>query len=134
MAKERWRIVPSEPHYEVSDFGRVRSIDFKVTCIGRGGKLYTRSHRGRMLKPVAQPGTGYFDITVESDRYINGGHAYEPKGELHHNAKLTDDQVRQIRKVYRRYGKAHILLAKKFGISGANAALIGKRKAWPHVV
>jgi len=188
---ESWRIVPSEPHYEVSNLGRVRSLDFQVTCIGKGGNLYTRSHRGRMLKPVLQPGTGYFEITVDSARYVNNrrvprrrsiasmvleafvgsrpskqhqsrhldddpknnkltnlawglhadnmqdkkrnGRVWKPKGELHPNAKLTDDQIRQIRKAYKRYGKAHILLAKQFGISASNARYIGKGIGWSHV-
>lgn len=188
---ERWRVVPSETHYEVSDLGRVRSVDFSITCVGRGGNLYTRLHRGRMLRPVFQPGTGYLDITVQSDRYVNGkrvprrrsvasmvleafvgprpsgrhsrhlddnrqnnrlenlawgtptdnmqdkkrnGRAWKPTGELHPNAKLTDDQVRQIRKAYKRYGKEHIRLAKQFGISARNARHIGEGKGWPHIV
>jgi NUMOD4 motif-containing protein/HNH endonuclease len=187
--REHWRIVPSEPHYEVSDLGCVRSLDFQITCIGRGGNPYTRWHRGRLLKPVLQT-NGYFDVTVQSDRYINSkrvprrrsvasmvleafvgprpdgqhsrhldddrannklqnlawgtptdngqdkkrnGGAWKPKGELHPSAKLTDDQVRQIRRAYKRYGREHILLAKKFGISGMNARRIGKRKGWTHV-
>jgi hypothetical protein len=191
MTNERWRTVPSEPRYEVSDRGRVRSKDFIISSIdSRTGTVYKRMHRGRLLKGALQP-RGYLDITVESKRFINGkrvpllrsiasmvleafvgkrpskrhqarhlddrktnnrlsnlawglpvdnsadrdrnGLGYRPKGELHHKAKLTNDQVRQIRKVYRRYGKEHIKLAKRFGITGENARWIGRGKGWPHV-
>ena len=190
MAKERWRVVPSEPHFEVSDRGRARSLDYTIISKWKGITPYTRKHQGRMLNPIRQS-TGYLDITVDSSQFVNGkrvprhrslasmileafigpptdekylathkddnprnnklknlawgsqtdnmqdkirnGNTYKPKGELHHNAKLTESQVRKIRKAYKRYGKEHIKLAKKFGITGGMARQIGKRKRWTHV-
>jgi len=50
--EEQWKAVPGyEGYYEVSNLGRVRSLDRTVSCI-RAGKLMTRSFKSRILKPV----------------------------------------------------------------------------------
>lgn len=188
---EEWRVVPSEPAYEVSNLGRTRSRLRLSTSRSRHGNPFVRKLKGRVLVPVYQPGTGYYDITVDSGRYVNGkrvprrrsvasmvleafvgprpsprhlarhlndlkwdnrldnlawglpkqnaedkvrnGNAYRPQGELHHHAKLTDDQVRQLRAVYKRYGKEHVALAKEFGINPRTAHGICTGKGWSHV-
>lgn len=54
---EHWLpVVGFEGQYEISDLGRVRSLDRKVPC--RGGS--TRLHRGRVL----QPGNGSYNHQV----------------------------------------------------------------------
>lgn len=56
-----------------------------------------------------------------------------PKGEAHHHAKLTEDQVREIR---RRATDEHVSayrLARDFGVSEATAARVIKRQSWAHV-
>lgn len=61
------------------------------------------------------------------------GRTYKPKGILHPAAKLTEKQVHDLRRVYRRYGREHIALAKRFGITGGTARGICRRKGWAHV-
>jgi hypothetical protein len=54
---EEWRAVPGfEGLYEVSDQGRVRSLDRTIECIGRWGGLVAKRHRGRILKPASGEG------------------------------------------------------------------------------
>jgi len=51
MSVEEWRpVLGWEGLYEVSDFGRVRSLDRKVICINRG-KEVTYTVYGRVLSP-----------------------------------------------------------------------------------
>jgi hypothetical protein len=49
---ETWKAVPGfEGLYEVSDMGRVRSLDRVITQMGRGGKMISLLRRGRVLRP-----------------------------------------------------------------------------------
>lgn len=51
-ATESWREVEGfEGYYEVSDRGRVRSVDREIAQQSRKGRTYTRRLNGRMLKP-----------------------------------------------------------------------------------
>ena len=50
--QEVWKPVPGyEGRYEVSDQGRVRSLDRVVTQISRWGTPYTSNRKGRVLRP-----------------------------------------------------------------------------------
>ena len=77
-APERWLPVPRwEGLYEVSDLGRVRSLDRVVTTRNRWGGIRERRYRGRVLKPGAG-GAGRLhvdlhegDIRTERDRLIH---------------------------------------------------------------
>lgn len=55
-----------------------------------------------------------------------------PKGERHGNAKLTDENVRSIRRL-RAQGIARKAVAQMFGISESNVKAITSHKAWPHI-
>jgi hypothetical protein len=55
-----------------------------------------------------------------------------PKGEQHRNAKLTDDQVREIRQL-RSDGVPRRVIAQLFDISVSNVKRITSRKGWPHI-
>ena len=57
------------------------------------------------------------------------GRAAKPKGTKHPNSKLTDDDIRAIRRSL----KSGVDVAREYGISTANVSLIRSRKAWPHV-
>lgn len=52
---ETWRPLPTQPEYEVSDIGRVRSTD-RVITLSDGRR---RSLKGRILKPRLSPNGGY---------------------------------------------------------------------------
>lgn len=61
---ESWRPVPGfEYQYEVSDCGRVRSLDREINQIGRGGKPYFRIARGRYLRPGRMP-AGHVSVAL----------------------------------------------------------------------
>lgn len=55
-----------------------------------------------------------------------------PRGEGHHNAKLSDDAIRQIRK--RRFMGVYLhVLAKEYGVVIRTITAIVSKRAWPHV-
>jgi len=59
-----------------------------------------------------------------------------PKGQTHHNAKLSDDDVRFIRANYGRGGRggmSQVQLASRFGVSQVLVGLIVRGKAWAHL-
>jgi len=54
------------------------------------------------------------------------------RGETHHKARLTEDDVRAIRAVPRYHGVLRDLAA-EYGVSDANISHIRRRKSWRHV-
>jgi len=54
-------------------------------------------------------------------------------GELHWNAKLSQAQVLEIRKLYDA-GFSHKLIARNFKITPWNVKEIGTRKTWKHLL
>jgi DNA-binding MarR family transcriptional regulator len=55
------------------------------------------------------------------------------KGERHCNHKLTDIQVREIRKLYAQGGISELRLARQFGVTPGNIHAILKRETWAHL-
>ena len=54
LMNELWKAIPGyECRYEVSDQGRVRSLDRDVVCIGKIKGAYTSRKKGRVLRPGA---------------------------------------------------------------------------------
>lgn len=61
---ERWRpVVGHEGAYEVSDLGRVRSLDRYVECNGPLKGTYDRFKKGRVLRPGPMPG-GHLSVAL----------------------------------------------------------------------
>jgi len=60
MAREIWKLIPSQPGYEVSSHGQVRSVDRTVQTV-KG----PRSVRGRVLRP-GKSSNGYFTVACGS--------------------------------------------------------------------
>lgn len=58
MTKELWKPIPSEPGYEASNLGRIRSVDRHVQT-SKGVRVY----RGRVLKPGLSS-NGYFTVVA----------------------------------------------------------------------
>ena len=54
------------------------------------------------------------------------------RGESHPKAKLTSEQVRQIRELYSK-GFATNIIARNFKVSTWNVEEIVKRKTWTHI-
>lgn len=72
---------------------------------------------------------------IAKDRKVKGG-TYGPgdyeRGERHHNARLTEADVREIRRLAS-IGTPQAKIAKQFGTSQGNISPIVNRKAWDHV-
>lgn len=60
-----------------------------------------------------------------------------PRGEAHHAARLTEQQVVQIRQQYRRGGRTHGPsirdLAEQFGVDYRTVWRVVQRRSWVHV-
>jgi len=54
------------------------------------------------------------------------------RGSAHHNARLTEDDVRELKRL-RGQGFTQVRLAARFGISQTNVSRILRGEAWPHV-
>jgi hypothetical protein len=62
---EIWKAVPGfEGSYEVSNMGRVRSVDRFVDLIGRWGKPEKRRYKGRIRKPFTSPCNKYLMVLL----------------------------------------------------------------------
>lgn len=62
--QEVWKPVPGyEGLYEVSDEGRVRSLDRDVTQTSRRGALYTLRKKGKLLRPGRMP-SGHLSVAL----------------------------------------------------------------------
>lgn len=55
-----------------------------------------------------------------------------PTGESHHNARLTEDDVREIRRLATA-GVSHRELGRRFGVSNVTVGNVVHRRAWRHV-
>lgn len=61
---ETWKPVPGfTGYYEVSDQGRVRSLDRQVIQLSAWGKLIARKYRGRILAPAPDK-DGYLSVVL----------------------------------------------------------------------
>ena len=56
-----------------------------------------------------------------------------PRGAAHNQAKLTDDDVRAIRQLYKPGSIKHQDLAEQFGVSRSLISMILARKIWTHL-
>lgn len=64
----------------------------------------------------------------------NKNRAYRMKGVEHHQCKLTEKQVREIRKKYVPYKMSTNKLGKIYGVSKATIQAIISSKSWTHLV
>lgn len=103
---ETWLPIPGyEGLYEVSDLGRVRSVDRAVTLTNRYGKPEVRRYKGKMLRPGAQA-SGHVTVAVGKNN-SQGVHrlvllAFEgpcPEGceALHRNGDPGDNALANLR-------------------------------------
>lgn len=60
---EIWSKIESYPNYEVSSYGRIRSLDFYEEFTDKNGRYTKRFRRGRILKPQKHSG-GYMIVQL----------------------------------------------------------------------
>ena len=56
-----------------------------------------------------------------------------PKGESHYNAKLTENEVREIRRIHNETGYGSRRIAKMFGVTCGCISKILANKSWKHI-
>ena len=75
-------------------------------------------------------GTPYDNV---QDMIQKGRKAVAPKGEDHPLSKLTEDDIRQIRKLYNSKKYTNVEIANMFGTTKTNIRSIGLYETWKHV-
>lgn len=65
-------------------------------------------------------------------RVLRSWEKNQVRGVTHGRAKLTEDDVREIRQLFAG-GLSRKILAERFGVSTTNITFIVKRKLWPHI-
>lgn len=67
MTEELWKDIKGyEGLYQVSNLGKVRSLDSEVKCYPMERKPYTQLRKGKILKPYPQS-IGYMTVTLYKD-------------------------------------------------------------------
>lgn len=177
---EEWRpILGFEDFYEVSSFGRIRSLD-RILTKPTAVRGYPRRVKGRLLKPGSTHGYLFVSLSPaagkKAPRYVShlvaeafigprpapgmhvahndgnsannrpdnlryasaienekdkGAHGTRPLGEDAWNAKLSNADVVEIRRLGTSIFQAEI--AKRFGISQTTVSEILHRKKWKNV-
>lgn len=165
--KEIWLPVKNwEPLYEVSNFGRVKSIrkniilkpskasGYRQVMLCVDGKMKT----GRICRLVAmafinnpedKPQVNHKNGIKDDDRDINLEWVTESEnvkhtythlkrvpihGQTHNKAKLTDEQVREIRGKYIPYKYSYAVLGREYGVDQSTIHLLIKGQNWKYLL
>jgi group I intron endonuclease len=110
---------------------------------GAPGRIKTDMHRKKIADSLRQ----YYDKNPSHKEYLSSlrkGKSLSPairkkmsdghkKGELHHNSKLTEDIVRQVRQKYSPRTYSYGKLSAEFGVDRKTIIRIIKGKTWTHI-
>lgn len=65
---EKWKPIEGyEGLYEVSDFGRIRSLQRTTTVKGKEGKLYARTHKAKILAQTFDGRNYYLQVSLSKN-------------------------------------------------------------------
>lgn len=113
------------------------NLRYMVEC-GRsmkGDRNGSRLHPERLKRGAESPATLHPERMARGSRNGHNTHPERtPRGETSGQAKLTEDQVREIRKLYATGKYFYAALGKQFAVTKQNIRYIVKRMAWKHVV
>lgn len=70
---ENWKKLPGFAHeYEVSDHGRVRSLDRTLYLVSKTGNRFERKQPGKVLSPFKANPTGHVQVKLgNTSRYVH---------------------------------------------------------------
>jgi hypothetical protein len=155
----KWQPIPDFPGYEINNVGDVRNSagrHLRPDVDRRGRRRFTLCRGGRVYRRIASrlvllAFIGPCPVGMEcchnngdaTDNHVDNlrwdthsanlldrrGHGTAPRGERINTAKLTADEVREIRRVGYPL-KPH---AERYRISMTSVSLILRRKVWQHV-
>ncbi len=103
--------------------------------VSQGENHYSRTNPEKMARGLSHGSKTKPERLATGDRH--GSRTFPEKvckGEKHKNSKLTEENVRQIRKIYEKGGMTYAKLAEAFGISFQTVGVIVTRKVWKHVI
>ncbi len=153
-----WKTIPSFPTHEASDDGRIRHArklnelqqhptwnGYLTVCI-RGSRMVNRlvceAFRGSAPSPYHQ--AAHRNGRKTENNFINLEwltrpenyqdqvlHGTDRKGERHHLARFTEDDVKEIRSLALTVPQREI--AALFGVTQGQISTIVNRKQWAHV-
>jgi NUMOD4 motif/HNH endonuclease len=106
--KERWRDIPSKRGYQVSDLGRVRSLNrIVVAATSRRSKAHARRYKGQILHPSRYNSSGHLSIVLGHGQpgkpvhqlVLRAFRGVCPKGKesLHRNGRGGDNRLTNLR-------------------------------------
>lgn len=75
------------------------------------------------------------DHQANMDEMYKRGRGNKVRGEAHHGAKLTENDVREIRRIYEKGSRTHgtLALGRRYGVAKGVIWKIVKRRSWTHV-
>lgn len=128
-------------------YAHVHLRDWPRTSTGKVHILVTRTFLGPPPEghEVNHKNGNRMDPRLENLEYVtrseNHRHAYQVlgrakvsnKGEKAGRAKLTDEQVLEIRRLYARGDVSQTVLAKQFGVAQTMIGFIVRRVSWTHI-
>ena len=111
-----------------------RGIEFKMT-IKDFKFLWFRDKAYLMKRPSIDRIDNKGNYELDNCRFIEQSEnsRKDELGEKNHNSKLTEKQIREIRKKYIKGILGFRKLAKIFNVSNPNISLIVTRKRWKHI-
>ncbi len=107
LSEEIWKDIPGyEGKYQASNLGNIRSVTRKITQTSRYGELFTRTIKGRKIRPGRYTSSGH--VSVVLGRGANGSPVHQlvaltfigPRPEnadtRHINGDPTDNRVENL--------------------------------------
>ncbi|MCX5786077.1 MAG: HNH endonuclease [Elusimicrobia bacterium] len=93
-----------------------------------------RDAKNRQAKGASNGSRLYPERLLRGERHPNRLHPERlSRGSSHYNAKLTEEQVREIRRLHATGQYGYHSLAVKFGMGSTPIASIVNRKSWKHI-